>query len=374
MAEEFIIDSKNYATDTVLASKAIKFMSDVGQEVQVRRQTLDRRYIEYYNIFRTIFDVRYYEGTNEVYIPQLRKNIESVLSRLKKALFPTDDILSAAPVDPNMTDNSEVITTHLRWQIEKRVKMKKKIDRLLRQYLMYGWTIVKCVWEREVKSIYGTELQKTEVMETIIDPLTQAQYEQPTGEVQEELVEVEKEIVIKDNPSFDPVDIFSFYIYPYSANDLDEALGVFELTKQALWDIKSKEKTEEYANTDKISQGMQDPSDMWSWTKEERLSNDGLSENDKIKGVPYFTLVNYWGKFNWGDDTNPDWQDTVITTAQNVVLQLRKNPYYDQNIPYFQGRLTELQNEVYPTGMIEPQASLQYFINDTLAQTFDPFQ
>jgi len=371
--KNFEIDNKNYAKDPDISAKARKFLSDASYEVYSRRQTLDRRYMEYYNIFRTIFDTRFYEGTSEVYVPLLRKNIEGIKTRLKKAIFPTDDIIDVIPVDPEMYDNAQVVKTHLRWQIEKKIKIKAKLDRFLNQFLTYGWCPVGCFFEHEEKKVVGLRKQEVEVVEKLYDELTETEYEEPTGEIEYEIIEEEKTLVTKHNPTFDIRDIFGFYIYPYTANDLDEAFGVFDLAKKAKHELIQKEKDGEYLNTELIRDTWRDSSEFWSWTKEERLNTDGLSDHHgQLKGAPYLTLITYWGKFNWGDEDKPDYKDTVITSIQNdIILQIRKNPYYDQEIPYVMGKLTELQNEAYGTGYIEPLASLQYYFNDTLNQTFD---
>ena len=83
----FQIDNKNYASDSEKAAKAVQFMRTITNEVITQRGTLDERYLQYYNIFRCVFDVRFYEGTSQVYIPELRKNVEAVVSRLKKGII-----------------------------------------------------------------------------------------------------------------------------------------------------------------------------------------------------------------------------------------------------------------------------------------------
>lgn len=368
----FVIDDKNYATDEELAGRARQFLQKVSHEVRTNRGTLDQRYLQYYNIFRCVSDVRHYEGTSQVYIPQLRKNIESYVYRLKQALFPTDDILEVQPVDPEMADQSEAISTFIKWIIDKRVKIKIKIDRFLRMYSIFGWAVSKCVWEEEKKKIYGMEKVQVPVMELVHDDITGEDFEAPTGETTEEIREVEKTIIRRSNPTFIPVDNLAFYIYPVTCNDLEEAEGTIELTKQALWWLKARGKAGDYANTDQIVPGMADKTDLWAWAQDARLSTDGLSSTDKIPELPRYTLVEYWGKFNWGTDDDPDYKDTVITSLNNdIILQLRVNPYYDQEIPYLMGRMVELQNEAYPSGLMEPLAPLQYYLNDTYNQTFD---
>jgi hypothetical protein len=85
------------------------------------------------------------------------------------------------------------------------------------------------------------------------------------------------------------------------------------------------------------------------------------------------TGIEYWGWFDWSDEEDgSDVRQTAITIDEDgTVLQLRKNPFYDQENPYLMARFTELENEAYPDGLIAPNAALSYFLNDVYAQTFD---
>ena len=85
----FKIDDTNFANDTKLRERALSFINKVGRETRSNRETLNEKYMQYYNIFRLVFDTRFYNGEAEVYIPQVRKNIEQYVTRLKRALFPT---------------------------------------------------------------------------------------------------------------------------------------------------------------------------------------------------------------------------------------------------------------------------------------------
>ena len=124
-----------------------------------------------------------------------------------------------------------------------------------------------------------------------------------------------------------------------------------------------------YTNTDQIhTEETQDTGGYWRWATIQRLISDGLTDDDLHKEVPTATTIEYWGKFDWNtdEDGEPDIQDTQIITTNNndVCLRICKNPFYDQEIPYLQARYNELQNESYPSGLFEPLASLQYYLND----------
>lgn len=370
---EYIIDNKNYASDAVLADRALNWLKKVSFEVRTRRQVLDMRYMQFYNAYRCNFDVRFYEGTSQVYIPQLRKQIDMLVAKMKQTLFPTEDLLDAEPTIPEMLNESEVITSFMQWQIDKKVKLKGKIPRFLRQFLMYGWCPVKCIWEQESRKVVGLEKEEQPVMKRVTDPITGEKLLEPTGKTRTKVYQAEKELVLKNNPTFEPIDVFAWYMYPVTCNSIEEAYGCFEVSKQPIASLQEKGRKGDYENTGLLKRDHAEDSYLWQWAQEQRLITDGLTNVDMQDQIPACTVIEYWGKFNWGTEDEPDEQPTVITTAGNnsICLQIRKNPFYDQQIPYLQARFCELQNESYPSGLIEPLITLQYFLNDTLNQTFD---
>jgi hypothetical protein len=372
----FKIDDTNYASDADIASTMKTFISHIVPDIQSKRETQNQKMMEYYNIYRTVFDVRYYNGSIEVYDPQLRKNVEFYVSRLKKALFPTDDNFEIEPVNPDSEEFAAPIKEHMKWQIEKKIKLNTKISRFLRQVVMYGWSPVKCIWDRKTQTAVGlTRIEKI-VKRRMLDQVTGRMRLMPTGEVRQELVEEEKVLVTHNEPTFDPVDVFNFYVYPPTANSMDEVFGVFEVFHLPLPEVQAKgrEASETgsplYENIDQVTSD--DGNDFWSWTRDARLAVDGHQQPFENKEMEYVTVVEYWGLVNFGTRETPKWEQGVITmTSKGVMLQVRKNPFYDKQIPYFCARMTDLQNEFYSDGLIAPLASMQYYINDTLCQTFD---
>lgn len=372
----FKIDDTNFADQSVMASSAKTFLARISEDIKSKRETLNTKMMEYYNIYRTVFDVRYYNGSIEVYDPQLRKNVEFYVSRLKKALFPTEDVFEIEPVTPDSDEFAAPIKSHMKWQIEKKIQVNTKISRFLRQLVMFGWSPVKCVWDRKEQTMVGlTQIEKI-VKERIRDEITGKMRLVPTGEVRRELIEEEKTVLVKNHPTFDPVDVFNFYVYPATANSIDEVFGVIETFHLPLEEVqrKGREASESgaplYANVENLAGD--DGQDLWSWTTNARLSVDGHQQPLDNKDMEYVTLLEYWGLVNFGTAEDSEWEQGVITmTAKGTVLQVRKNPFYDKQIPYFCARMSDLQNEFYSDGLIAPLASMQYYINDTLCQTFD---
>lgn len=367
----FLIDPYNYAKDPEIAARALEWVKNVSEHVFQDRETLNQKYEQFYNIYRAKFDIRYYNGTCQVYIPQVRKNVEYYVARLKKALFPTDDVFEVEPVSPEEEDSADVIRLFLKYQLDKKIKIKLHISKFLRQLVMYGWSVVKIVWEKETKKVVGLSKKTIPVTVKQMSPAGIVE-EVPTGESTIKIYEEEKELLLKNNPTFDVRDIFGFYIYPSTANSIQEAYGVIDLTKQTAYKLRQRAKDGDYENVDELLNMKPDSTSEFCWTRRTREEHDGLSTSEPLEEIPIYTLVEYTGKFNLGTDENPDEHEVTITTGQNkVCLQVRKNQAYDQESPYLQARMTELIDEAYPTGLIEPLQSMQYYMNDIFAQNHD---
>lgn len=368
----FLIDPYNYAKDPAIAARALEWVKNVSEHVFQDREALNQKYLQFYNIYRAKFDIRYYNGTCQVYIPQVRKNVEFYVARLKQALFPTDDVFEVEPVSPEEEESADIIRLFLKYQLDKKVKIKLHLPKFLRQLVMYGWSVVKVVWEREEKKVVGLSKKTIPVTTKQFNAQTGKTEEVPTGQQTVKIYEEEKELLLKNNPTFDVRDVFGFYIYPSTANSIQEAYGVIDLTKQTAYKLRQRAKNGDYENVEELLNLKPDPSAEFCWTKASRSQIDGLSTSEDLDEIPIYTLVEYAGKFNLGTEEEPDEHEVIITTGQNkVCLQVRKNQAYDQESPYLQARMTELIDEAYPTGLIEPLASMQYYINDIFSQNHD---
>ena len=280
----FKIDDTNFANDLKLRQRALSFINQIGKEIRDDREVLNEKYMQYYNIFRLVFDTRFYNGEAQVYIPQVRKNIEQYVTRLKRALFPTDDVFEIEPVDKDSdTEEAEVVKDHLKWQIQKKIKLKAKITMFLRQLVMYGWSVAEIGWEREVKTVIGMVKQEEKQFEMETDELTGESITVETGEVINVLVEEEKELVLKNNPTFDAIDCFSCYIWPTTSNDIQEAYGVLKLSKQTFDHLKNREINGEYINIEEAKRHKTNSVEEWEWALQERLGTDGLTNNEILQ-------------------------------------------------------------------------------------------
>lgn len=367
--EELIL-TKNFAEDPEISGRAAQHVKKLWEQVVRNRQALDDRFYQFFNIWNTVFDIRYYEGHSQVYSPALRKNVEFAVRNLRRNLFPTDDYFSVEPVTEEERPQVEKLKRFMTWQQTNKIQLKRYVTPFLRQLCMYGWSPIKVVWDRESKKVYTHEKETKIKTKMELDPMTGTKVPVYAGEEQI-ISQVEREIKTKDHPTFLPIDIFSFYVYPWTCWDVKDAQAVMEELLVGKHDLLNKEKSGDYVNVDRIiNTPTTSPTSKRVYSKEQRLFRLGFDTN-LITEVPKWNLIEFWGKFDLHDDGNEI--DCVITVSDGaeVCLQVRQNPYYDQEPPYAVAKLDELVGEFYGHGLIEPLQALQYLLNDTKNQAND---
>lgn len=362
-----LILTKNYATNIETAKRAVEHVRNIWYKAVDARGDMDSRMRQYYNIWNTLFDIRYYEGRSQVYSPQLRKNVEFAVRNTRRNLFPTDDYFTIDSPDDEEGSQAAKIKRFLRWQQTNKINLKRYVTPFLRQLFIYGWSPVKVVWLEQYKKIYAHERQLIETSETVTDPITGLKVKIPGQE--EVIAQVEKEIPVKQHPSFYPVDVFGFYIYPWTVWDAADAYCCMEeinLTKEQL---KTGQDQKVYKNIDNVLKTDSQVSTKRIHSKKKRIADLGIND-ESIKEASEWSGVEYWGKFDLLD--NGEEIDCLITIMEDEhCIQVRQNPHYDQEPAYLVGKLDELVGDFYAKGLIEPLQTLQYHLNDTTNQIHD---
>lgn len=372
--EDELILTKNYATDRSTHDRFVKHVNKVWEASVQNRQSLNTRYKQYFNIWATKFDITYYDGNSKVYSPYVRKNIEFAVRNLRRNLFPTDDHFSVFPTGEgeDEIERAHKILQFLKWQQanDQGTNLKRYVTPFLRQLCIYGWSPVKVVWEQETKKIYTHERQVVPKYATVTDPLNDETQRIQVGE-EEQIFQVEKEIKVRQHPTFLPIDLMEFYFYPQTVWDIRDALAVMEGMGYDESILKAREKSGIFENIKKVlalpPTKLED--NEIENNKIQRQQELGI-DSDTIEGIDHWKGVEFSGKFDLKDDGNLiDVVGTVIDGK--VAVQIRQNPHYDQEHPYLMAKLDEMIGDGFGHGLAEPLQTMQYFLNDMKNQLND---
>lgn len=362
-----LILTKNYSSNPEIAKRAVSHVNTIYYKVSDARSDMDSRMRQFYNIWNTLFDIRYYEGRSQVYSPQLRKNVEFAVRNTRRNLFPTDDYFTVDSPDDEEGSQANKIKRFLKWQQTNKINLKRYVTPFLRQLFIYGWSPVKVVWLEEFKKVFTHEKQTIEYNKRIKDPVTGLV--NTIVEQEEAIVQVEKELPIKQHPSFYPIDVFGFYIYPWTVWNPEDAYACLEEISLTKGQLKVGEKNKVYYDVEKVFSTESNVSIKKTHSKKKRMADLGITD-ENIKEVDEWHGIEYWGKFDLFDDGEEI--DCVITILEDKhCVQVRQNPHYDQEPAYLVGKLDELIGDFYAQGLIAPLQTLQYFLNDTNNQIND---
>ncbi len=161
----------------------------------------------------------------------------------------------------------------------------------------------------------------------------------------------------KNKPEFDLVDLFDFYMDPI-ASDIQSAKYVIHRIERTLEQVK---KNKAY--------------DVPKELEEEVMEETYKIRRDAVIGVTRHARNNngveifeYWGDWEIDGEVQP----ALITLAnRRYILRIEKNPYTHKQKPFVAFHDTQIPNEFWSIGEIEPIRKLQYELNDTRNQRMD---
>lgn len=256
---------------------------------------------------------------------------------------------------------------------EKHTRLRRNAAPWVRQLVTLGTSPVKVVWQQDEREI--------RFLESIL-----GEDGKPTGKWESKA----DQIVSCIGPTFRPVDLFAFYVFPYTVNDVDDAELAFEdvlvsqdrvkalAKKTILPNGEEKREGETYGHVfentkevfEKLSVGLQKDKVQ---AEARRLADKGFTHPLDLKLPPSMLPVDIteciWTK-QLGDDTRP-YKYLCSIGADEVVLRIQRVPFFDGLAHWLCGKFREVENEFYGRALPEDFDKMQYFINDVGDQASD---
>jgi hypothetical protein len=273
------------------------------------------------------------------FVPAGRKSVEKYVTRAAQMLVPSPEFFEVYPgneYDDQAGRSAESVRAYHSFLWTKRIKPYPFVRQLLRSYAIYSRAIAKS-YVRVVKD--GAEAQVW--------------------------------------PHVRAVDPFSFYVWPETVTDLDDATIVFEDTMMA-WE--TYQLNVEMKIADPIQQrDLVDPSWPTSWTQRlalqgmvepsnsvtARTEGEGL-ENKERPLIRFVSLTDVW--IHRGDHWEQRWLVWNVPDSPRVV---RTNKRAFQRHPYRMAAARDLPGEHYTTGLMDDLEPLQVLLNDQVNMTLE---
>lgn len=311
-----------------------------------------------------------YKGMSNAYLPLYARALDTRVSHISQALFPTDEYIDVKALGPTFWRpdpsqggyaQAEVLKAWMQYQFEKQMRLRATIKPFLRQLYDFGVSVGK-VW-------YDKPLQRRQTKTTrlpMIDSL---------------LMDYGNASRACEGTRFQARSMFTWHMWPPTVSSLAEATLVFEDIQMSKQYIEEVGKRQGWKNLDQAI-----------WAPQPGNANADLQlQQDAIRNSPSTAadMASFGDKGHWAYLTeayftmpvpkklyrsNEDPGSHVpvqVLLAGHVPVLIRRNPFWFQHAPYVFQKLNETPDSFYGTGMGRVGKSLQYLANDFMNQTND---
>src|SRR5262252_981708 len=366
----------NLALDPEIKQRIKQELCPLVTLTRNERMVLRDRWLRYYRIWSLRHDVQGYRGRTNTYFPIGRRWIEQWVTRLKRDLFPDNDWFACRALAEDFEKRVPAKVALQKYWMRRYMRLRRHALPFLRQLVMYGTSPVRNVWrclEHEQPALQdildddGAPSGKTrQVLETVADFL---------------------------GPTFEPVDLFAFYVWPVTAESVDTATLVYEdrcvqrahveaLGAKPL-DPGNKKSTCVYENVGELlelydqaiaSRGSSSGGGRKYDALAIRLADKGFTaplDQNLPRGLRPLDVT----ECSWTADLEGNGAERYLVTlgADTVPLRVQKRPFMHGGTQWLCGKFVEIAEEFYGRGLPEIFDYIQYFVNDLGNQSSDAF-
>lgn len=368
MAEGIRLTYPNLAMDETFRMKVEDELSVLLCQIRDNRLRLERKWQRFYRIFNLNLDEFSYAGRSKIYIPALRQAGETVVTSMVQDMFPTSDwfrIQQSPDIDPeNFEDILHSLLMHF---FTTNMSLKEDAIPGITQLVMYGSSPCKVAWRviEQMMKVAEKEMKNGVPIKVIKDKMVHLYY----------------------GPVVQWIDLFNFYAWPETANNIGEAEIVFQDMEVTTGHIKDMQRQFMDPKNPKLGpvyviedDMLISASDVGKSTRNfearrQRLLRMGITSDPSDRwnklAVDRRNLTEvYWLK-DFGQGKLP-YLITIFNDRWAVRIQ--ENPFYDKKPPYLFPRFKRVLNELYGRSLYESSDRIQYMINDIANQTMDSIQ
>ena len=283
----------------------------------------------------------------------IRRQAEWRYSALTEPFLSSNKLFKVKPVSWEDNRSAEQNELVINWQFRTKLNQIKFVDELVRSTVDEGTAIIRIGWELDTKIIieqvpvyeyYAAESEEElQLLDQLAGLKTEnfAEYEKTDDAMKaslemtvemgtpviasptEEMEEVEKEIILKNQPTVQILNPDNVYIDPSCEGDISKARFIivsFETSKSEL------KKAGIYKNLDDIVYESEDAAISPFHT-----SNTPSSFQFEDEARKRIVAYEYWGL--WDIDGNDDVRPIVATWVGNTCIRMEENPFPDERPP-----------------------------------------
>jgi hypothetical protein len=368
--------AENLALDPEIKDRVREELSPLLTRTRDERMVLRDRWLRYYRIWSLRHDVQGYRGRTNTYFPIGRRWIEQWVTRLKRDLFPDNDWFACRALAEDFEKRVPAKVALQKYWMRRHMRLRRHALPFLRQLVMYGTSPVRNVWR-------CLESEQPALRDVLDDDGA------PSGKT----IQVVEKVADFLGPTFEPVDLFAFYVWPVTASSIDATTLAFEdrcvarahvqqLAAQPLDPSNPKKSTHVYENVPELLE-LYDKAIASRGSSSSGRKYDALSIRLADKGftapldqnLPAALRPLDVTECSWMVDLEGNGPERYLVTlgADTVPLRVQRRPFWHGGTQWLVGKFVEIAEEFYGRGLPEIFDYIQYFVNDLGNQSGDAF-
>lgn len=348
---------KNYAADPTVKARIDEQLYGLIEQTRLDRTELNE---EWQAIRRmellTHDDGKRYNGRSDAYLPLFNNAKRTLVSMLSTALFPSDEYCDVAARDSMQSEDAKKVKSYIQYEFEG-AGVRKQMKPFLGQLVSYGNSVLKVRYHKQ-SAYVGKNVKLKDVMRAMFQPRT-----------------VYEGLHVSTRP------IFNVYVYPNTADSLDEATLLFEDIDVPKLQVERLFASKDWLNKDE-AWGGQGNSERQSERHEiqQALTGQVSGNQDHDADSPQqgvWVITEVWSYMVLPRDAYVEGEDpncpipVFITMVGSTPVRVTRNPYWHQRPPYLFGRTNRHPGMFYGYGVGKTIRYLQYLANDYANQMND---
>lgn len=354
---KFLPNGKNYAEDEAVEEFISDSLVPIMDWTRQDRTELQEEWKQIRNMNLLKHDSgRRYHGRSDSYLPVYRKNRRSLVRGLSRGLFPSDEYMDVVDRFGKDMEKARAAKIYAQWELECNAELRKKIKPELASLVDYG-TGIRKVWYRKELRRVGKPVMAAGV----------------GGDPQYGL----RKKAVYDGLAISPRNLFKWYIYPNTAECLDDGQIIFEDIDVPYGYIKRMEQLKRWKNVDQVLSQYEVPESQAADTD---LLAARSGQSRPGRGLPDFgmtyTISEVWTFMELPDDAYLAEEEkgpipVRIVLVGNTAIEVTRNPFYHQRPPYTVSRIDWEPGSFYGSGEGWTTRPLQLLANDFANQSND---
>lgn len=354
----------NLAGSEDLRKKAEEELVPLLCRIRDDRFRLEEKWQRFYRLWNCEIDKNSYSGRSKIFLAAARATAETFVSAIARDFFPTTEGWYDVQPIQDISDElrADALKSTFDYFFTRQQKLKSDSLPLIRQLVNYGTSPAKVAFLDKGISQFRLERAGKGVKK------------------------VKKEMKIEYGPRLQPRDLFNFYVWPTTVDDIQAAtlsIEDIEVTLSHLvqyakkpmgGDIKQNGYVYEIPEEVFLDRG-QAPKD-WYRFRRERLQKMGLSSDPSDRWLKLDNDRRNLSEVYWTTDFDGSGEKSWLVTVINDfhVIRIQENPFWHKKRPYLVPRLLRCVGEFYGRGVMETIDRINYMMNDIVNQTMDSVQ